>query len=189
MVIVAQWTRPKVRRIPAAPARAEPAATTKRLGTQLCRFALVGASNTAVTLGTYAAALHTGVRYLPAGAAAYALGGANGFVLNRTWTFGHRGRALPAAARYAAVTAAGLVASLVVLHTAVAVGVPRAAAEAAAVPPVTLLTFALSRMWAFAPDVQPPASPAPAPGRPRGGRRGAARGRRLDAAGAPGEGG
>ena len=69
------------------------------LRVQLLRFAIVGAANTAITLAAYAAAIHAGMPYLTAGAAAYALGGANGFVLNRTWTFSHKGRALPAAAR------------------------------------------------------------------------------------------
>ena len=122
------------------------------LRVQLLRFAIVGAANTGITLVVYAAAIHAGVHYLPAGAAAYALGGANGFFLNRAWTFSHTGRMLPAAARYAVVTGLGIVANLALLRAAVTVGVPRAGAEAAAVAPVTLLTFALNRAWAFAAD-------------------------------------
>jgi putative flippase GtrA len=117
---------------------------------QLLRFIAVGISNTAITLVAYAAAIHVGVRYLPAGAAAYALGGVNGFLLNRTWTFAHRGDILPAAARYAVVTAAGILANLALLRAAISLGVPRAAGEVAAVAPVTLLSFALNRAWAFA---------------------------------------
>jgi putative flippase GtrA len=150
---------------------------------QFLRFATVGATNTAITLAAYALAVHAGVRYLPAGAAAYALGGANGFVLNRAWTFSHTGRALPAAARYAAVTALGIVANLVLLRAAVALGIPRAAAEAAALVPVTLVTFALNRAWAFAEDV-PSLSPALVAGRARRGVRRAARARVTDAAAA-----
>jgi putative flippase GtrA len=118
--------------------------------TQLLRFVIVGASNTLITLLAYAGALHVGVRYLPAGAGAYALGGVNGFVLNRAWTFAHRGRILPAAARYAAITAAGIVANLLLLRAAISLGVPRAAGEVAAIAPVTLVSFALNRAWAFA---------------------------------------
>jgi putative flippase GtrA len=141
---------------------------------QLLRFLAVGATNTAVTLGAYALAIHAGVGYLPAGAAAYALGGANGFFLNRSWTFAHKGRTLPAAARYAAVTALGIVANLALLRAAVAAGVPHAAAEAAALAPVTLVTFALNRAWAFAQDA-PSLSPALDAGRPRRGLRRPAR--------------
>jgi putative flippase GtrA len=143
------------------------------LRVQLLRFAVVGVANTAITLGAYAVALGAGVGYLPAGAAAYALGGANGFLLNRAWTFSHKGRALPAAARYAAVTALGIVANLALLRAAVGFGVPRVAAQAAAVAPVTLLTFALNRAWAFSQDV-PPLPHALVAGRPRRGLRRAA---------------
>jgi putative flippase GtrA len=137
---------------------------------QFLRFLTVGVLNTAITLGSYAVAIHVGVRYLPAGAVSYALGGVNGFVLNRAWTFSHKGRTLPAAARYAAVTALGIVANLALLRAAVALGVPRGAAEAAAIAPVTLVTFALNRAWAFAEDV-PSLSPALVAGRSRRGLR------------------
>jgi putative flippase GtrA len=116
---------------------------------QFARFAAVGVTNTAVTLGTYALALRLAVPYLPAGALAYALGAGNGFVLNRAWTFRRPGRP----ARYLAVVAAGLVSNALLLRGAVGIGVPHVAAEVAVAAPVTLLTFALSRRWAFASDV------------------------------------
>jgi putative flippase GtrA len=135
--------------------------------TQLLRFMIVGASNTAITLLAYAALVAAGVHYLLAGAAAYALGGANGFVLNRTWTFAHRGHILPAAARYTAVTAVGIAVNLALLRAAIALGVPRSAAEFAAVAPVTLVAFALNRAWAFAAIDAPPIPPALVPDRAR----------------------
>jgi putative flippase GtrA len=122
---------------------------------QLARFAAVGVTNTAVTLGTYALALRLALPYLPAGALAYAFGAGNGFLLNRAWTFRRRGRP----ARYLAVVAAGLMANALLLRGAVGLGVPRVAAEVAVAAPVTLLTFALSRAWAFASDV--PSYPSP----------------------------
>ncbi|WP_037409885.1 GtrA family protein [Candidatus Solirubrobacter pratensis] len=152
--------------------------------TQLLRFIAVGASNTAITLAAYAAALRLGVRYLPAGAAAYALGGVNGFLLNRTWTFAHRGHILPAGARYAAVTAAGIVANLALLRAAISLGVPRAADEVAAVAPVTLVSFALNRAWAFAVIDDPSLPPALVPDRGRRRLRRAARTGRADPAAA-----
>jgi putative flippase GtrA len=119
------------------------------LRAQFIRFVIVGCGNTAITLVTYSIALGAGLRYLPAGALAYALGGVNGFVFNRRWTFAHRGNILPAAARYAAIQAAGIVLNLLLLRGVVALGVPHAAAEIAAIAPVTLMTFALNRAWAF----------------------------------------
>jgi putative flippase GtrA len=145
---------------------------------QFLRFAAVGVSNTAVTLVSYAVAIRAGIPYLVAGALSYALGGVNGFLLNRTWTFAHRGHIVPAAARYAAVTAFGIAANLALLKAAVSAGVPRSAGEIAAVAPVTLVTFALNRAWAFAPD-EKPYPPAVDAGRPRRGRRRAARQRRA----------
>ena len=122
---------------------------------QLVRFGLVGSTNTALTLATYAVlvALHAPVAL--AGAAGWAVGAVNGFVLNRAWTF--RGAApgrLPAA-RYGvvALVGSGLNAALV----AIAVGeqhLPRIAGELAVLPPVTLLTFVLCRGWVFAPAVR-----------------------------------
>jgi len=134
---------------------------------QFLRFLIVGASNTAITLLAYAGAIHAGVRYLPAGAGAYALGGVNGFVLNRSWTFSHSGRIARTAARYAAVTALGVVLDLALLRLAVGLGVPRAAGQVVAVAPVTLLTFALNRAWAFAASDVPSYSPALVAGRAR----------------------
>jgi putative flippase GtrA len=157
------------------------------LRVQLVRFAAVGVTNTAVTLGAYALALHAGVRYVPAGAVAYGLGGVNGFVFNRAWTFGHRGRALPAAARYGAVVAAGIAANVLLLRAVAGAGVPHAAAQAAAVGPVTLVTFAFSRAWAFAPDAPSPRPHPVVAGRVRRGLRRPARGRGGGAAAAAGE--
>jgi putative flippase GtrA len=122
----------------------------RQLVAQLTRFGMVGASNTVVTLVTYALALRAGARYLPAGAGAFALGGLNGFLLNRAWTFSHRGRALPAGARYAIVQLAALLLDVILLWIAVHLaGVPRLPAQLVAAVPVTLANFALSRLWVF----------------------------------------
>ena len=117
--------------------------------TQLVRFAAVGASNTLVTLAAYAAAARL-LPYLAAAALGYALGGLNGFLLNRAWTFGRPGHA----ARYAVVVGLGLAADNLLLRAGAAFGLPRDAVVVAALAPVTLLTFALSRAWAFGQDAQ-----------------------------------
>jgi len=116
---------------------------------QFLRFAAVGMTNTAVTLGVYTTALRLAVPYLPAGAVAYGLGAVNGFALNRAWTFRVRGHPM----RYAVVVGVGLTANALLLRVAVGMSVPRGLAEVAVAAPVTLVTFALSRRWAFASDV------------------------------------
>jgi putative flippase GtrA len=113
------------------------------------RFCLVGVSNTVVTVGVYAGALRLAMPYLPAGAVAYGLGAVNGFVLNRAWTFRVRGHP----ARYCVVVGAGVAANALLLRVAVGMSVPRELAQVAVAAPVTLVTFALSRSWAFAADV------------------------------------
>jgi putative flippase GtrA len=130
---------------------------------QLFRFGAVGASNTVLSFGAYAVALRLGVRYLPAGAGAFALGALNGFLLNRTWTFAHRGPARRAAWRYLTVQLIGLAATLALLRVGVrGIGLGRLEAQAAAAAPVTLLCFALSRSWVFGLAVVPPdACPTP----------------------------
>jgi putative flippase GtrA len=107
-----------------------------------------------------------------AGALAFALGALNGFALNRAWTFVHSGRLIPAGARYAVVQLLGLGADLALLRLGVrGLGLAHLLAQAAALPPVTLLTFVLSRTWTF----RPVSAPAPHPVRRA---RPAARGRR-----------
>jgi putative flippase GtrA len=119
---------------------------------QLARFLVVGASNTAVTLVVYAVLVRAGVPPVAASVVAFAAGAANGFRLNRAWTFRSERRGLATGARY--VTVAALGAGLNALGVALALHVaelPKLAGELAALPPVTAATFVLSRAWVFGP--------------------------------------
>ena len=139
---------------------------------QLARFGVVGVSNTVLTLVAYDGGLRAGLTIGAAGAVSYLLGGINGFVANRRWTFHHDGPVLGSALRYGIVALAGVAANVLLLHLAVhGLGVPRRLGELTAVPPVTVLTFACSRAWAFAPrpasvlHVEAPPAGHPAPAR------------------------
>ena len=119
---------------------------------QLARFLVVGASNTAVTLVVYAALVRAGVAPVAASVVAFAAGAANGFRLNRAWTFRSARRGVGTGARYLTVAALGV--GLNALGVALAVHVaelPKIAGELAALPPVTATTFVLSRAWVFGP--------------------------------------
>lgn len=121
------------------------------LAAQACRFGLVGATNTALTLGAYALLVLAGVPGPVAGALGWALGAANGYRLNRGWTFRSAARGVTPAVRYIAVQALG--AGLDALGIWLVVGhgeLPRFEGEIAILPAVTLLTFALCRGWVFA---------------------------------------
>jgi putative flippase GtrA len=124
---------------------------TRALAAQALRFALVGATNTALTLCAYALLVLVGVPSPAAAALGWALGAANGYRLNRGWTFRSALRGLTPAARYVAVQAIG--AGLDALGVWLAVGdghLHRLEGEIAILPAVTLLTFALCRGWVFA---------------------------------------
>jgi putative flippase GtrA len=112
----------------------------------IVRFAIVGVSNTLVTLASYAVLAHVGIAPPVAAAAAWALGAANGYRLNRSWTFRSKRRGPRTAARYVVVQ--GLGALLSALAVA-AVPMPKLGAEALVLPIVTLVTYTLSRRLVF----------------------------------------
>jgi putative flippase GtrA len=115
---------------------------------RIIRYAIVGAANTAVTFLAYTALVLAGVAAPVASAAGFALGAANGYVLNRRWTFGGgRGRVLP----YIAVQALGAAASAAGVALARGDGLPRLPAELAVIPAVTLVTYGLARTIVFVP--------------------------------------
>lgn len=123
----------------------------RALAAQALRFAIVGATNTALTLCAYALLVLAGVPGPVAGAVGWALGAANGYRLNRGWTFRSALRGLTPAARYVAVQAVG--AGLDALGVWLVVGdwhLQHLEGEVAILPAVTLLTFALCRGWVFA---------------------------------------
>jgi putative flippase GtrA len=118
---------------------------------QLVRFGLVGTINTALTLATYAVMVALDAPVPLAGAVGWGVGGVNGYLLNRAWTFRGAARGAVPAARYVAVQLMG--SALNAALVAIAVGhehLPRLAGEIVVLPPVTLLTFVLCRGWVFA---------------------------------------
>jgi putative flippase GtrA len=130
-----------------APRRAKAAA----LAAQACRFGVVGATNTALTLAAYALLTLAGLPGPVAAALGWALGAANGYRLNRGWTFRSALRGVSPAARYVAVQALGAGVDALAVWLVVGHGhLPRVEGEIAILPAVTLLTFALCRAWVFA---------------------------------------
>jgi len=115
---------------------------------QLLRFALVGVTNTALSYVLYLALLRVGAPVAPAAAIAFAAGAANGYALNRRWTFAARdsGRAR---ASYLLVQALALGVNSALVWSAARAGAPHDAALAVALPPVALASFAANRAWTF----------------------------------------
>jgi putative flippase GtrA len=117
---------------------------------RLIRFALVGASNGALTLTVYLFAIALGVWYPLAASLGYLAGIVNGYTWNMRWTFRtgsfHRGEFL----RYVLVAAAGLLASAAGVAIAVGtLGMQKLTGEIASLIPIVLSTYLANRAWVF----------------------------------------
>jgi putative flippase GtrA len=121
-----------------------------RVVAQWLRFAVVGVSNTALSTAVFAGLVHLGFHYLLGSALAFAVGALNSYALNRRWTFRSRGRRAPELARFICVQAVGLGVNLALLAGLVEVaGIHHVFAQVLAFPAASVITFALSRQWAF----------------------------------------
>ena len=116
----------------------------------MLRFAVVGVSNTLLTLVTFALLDGVGMPAPAASALAFAVGAVNGYVLNRSWTFRSSRRGVSTIVRYAAVQGFGAASSAAGVALASAdLSLHRLVAEAAVLPAVTILTYALARTIVF----------------------------------------
>ena len=121
------------------------------LSVQLLRFLTTGVANTAVGLGTiFLLKWALDVGDVPANFAGYSLGLCLSFMLNRNWTFAHRGALAPAMLRFLSVFAVAYlsnVAALLLLRDRL--GVNAYLAHMLAVAPYTIVFFVGSRWFAF----------------------------------------
>ena len=123
-----------------------------RIVAQWLRFAAVGVSNTLLSTAVFAVLFHLGVPYLLGSALAFALGALNSYTLNRRWTFRSRAPRGPELARFVCVQAVGLGVNLALLAALVEVAsIQHVFAQVLAFPVASIITFALSRQWAFKP--------------------------------------
>jgi putative flippase GtrA len=121
-----------------------------RIFVQWLRFAAVGVTNTLLSTAIFAVLFHLGVHYLLASALAFAVGALNSYTLNRRWTFRSHAPRGPELARFVGVQAVGLGVNLALLAALVEVaGIRHVVAQLLAFPVASLVTFALSRQWAF----------------------------------------
>jgi putative flippase GtrA len=125
---------------------------TRRIVTQWLRFATVGVLNTLLSTAVFAVLFHLGVHYLLGSTLAFGVGALNSYALNRRWTFRSRAPRAPELARFVGVQVVGLGVNLVLLAALVElVGIPHVLAQLLAFPAASVITFALSRQWAFKP--------------------------------------
>jgi putative flippase GtrA len=115
------------------------------------RFGLVGVSNTVLTLVAYEILTRLGVADTESSALAFAVGAANGYLLNRSWTF-HADGGTATLARYVAVQGLGALLSGAGVDLATSdLSLRRLAAECVVLPAVTLVTYTLARTVVFSP--------------------------------------
>jgi putative flippase GtrA len=118
-------------------------------GARLARYAVVGVTNTLLTLAVFALLTAVGLPAPVASAAGFAAGAANGYGLNRRWTFRVHARGRGTAARYVVVQACGAALSAIGVVLAGAAGFGHLEAELLVLPVVTLLTYAAARTVVF----------------------------------------
>jgi putative flippase GtrA len=120
------------------------------------RYLAVGVVNTIVGLGlVYAAIYFLAMGNASANLLGYAAGVLLSFVLNRNWTFEHDGPTSSAFARFIAVTGVAYLANLLtVLVLADGLGVNRYLAQAAGIPPYTIIGYLGARRFAFKKNVE-----------------------------------
>ena len=126
---------------------------TVPVGRSFARFLAVGVLNTGLGLAViFAAMALAGWGEVAANVLGYAVGLAVSFVLNRNWSFAHRGAVLPALGRFlAAFLLAYAINLLAVLVLIRGFEVNAYLAQAIGVIPYTLVFFVASRWAVFAP--------------------------------------
>lgn len=117
------------------------------------RWVLAGAGLNATLYLAYLALAESPIGHRGAMTATYAAGIAAGYVVNRSWSFGHGGGLATSLPRYVALYGAGYALNLVALTLAVdLLGAPHALVQAAIIPSLALFFFLAQRFWVFADD-------------------------------------
>jgi putative flippase GtrA len=118
---------------------------------RLFRFLVVGFANTLVgLLVIFACKWLLGMGDISSNAAGYGVGILIGFLLNRQWTFEHKGKLAPAFLRYLAVLASAYLINLtLVLYAINGLHLNTYLAQALGVVPYTVINYLGSRFFAF----------------------------------------
>ncbi len=118
---------------------------------QIARFLTVGAFNTLLGLALIYLLMHFGVDYRVANLIGYVVGFLIAFVLNRNWTFAHRGGWLSSFARWgvvAGIAYGGNLVAVIALHRWL--GLDARLAQIGGIPVYTMLSYLGGRYFAFA---------------------------------------
>lgn len=135
---------------------------------QALRYGVVGVASNLLLYLLYLAFSLAGLEPKTAMSVTYGIGVIQTFLLNKRWTFSHRGRLRNSSIRYLLVYALGYLLNLGILFALVdCAGLPHQAVQAGAILCVAAILFLLQRHWVFqqthsgeqpgsaSPDVQP----------------------------------
>ena len=121
--------------------------------TQFFRFCAVGAINTVVDFGIYAALTRSfpfwGEHFLAASVVSFCIGVLSSYLLNTFWTFGARTVALRQGAKFFIVAVTGLGWNAAVLALLTALGMYDLLAKAFATAAVLAWNFTWQKRWTF----------------------------------------
>jgi putative flippase GtrA len=114
------------------------------------KYGIVGVVNVSIDFALYAVLVSIGLWYPIAKTASLIVATANGYTLNRIWTFRagpHRSIVL---AKYVTVQASCLAGNVTLLVALIEFGgLHKITAQAIAIPVIALSSFAAQRMWTF----------------------------------------
>lgn len=122
---------------------------------QLSRYAVVGLASNAVGYLLYLLLTYAGMGHKSAMSLIYAVGVAQTFYFNRSWSFGHNGMISSAFLRYMAAYAFGYVFNLAALMMLVdSWGWPHQWVQGGMIFVLAGMLFLLQKFWVFAPSVR-----------------------------------
>jgi len=117
---------------------------------RLVRFTLVGAVATAIQYALLILLVRAfGMAPTPASSIGFILSAIVNYLLNYRFTFKSDRPHAPAAAKFAALAAAGLLINALIMHSLVAAGVPYLIAQVGASAVVLLWNFIGNSLWTF----------------------------------------
>lgn len=115
------------------------------------RFALVGIASNLLLYLLYVGMTRAGLGHKIAMTLSYAVGVLQTFAFNKTWTFGHGGRAAPALKRYCVAYAGCYLLQLGILHVLVdRAGMDHLIVQGVAICTVACVLFFVQKHWVFA---------------------------------------
>jgi len=117
---------------------------------EFIKFVVVGLSSNLLLFVLYLRLTAQGMGYLKAMTLVYILGVAIGFVLNRSWTFSHKGRWSPAFLRYVLAYVFGYFFNLCMLYLFVdAINLPHQPVQGILILLTAAFLFLLQKYWVF----------------------------------------